>query len=418
MTIARHWGLSLCFLLAFLLAGFFPLAGDEAARGPILIADGLPGPLPPWDQGFGWGEPPRPPPIVPPVAPPPPAQAGGAPPQPQPEPAELAEPPYRAGREVALVPFWGGDAVVVASFGEELYDAVDNAEGFLPVRVGEPAAAPPFALPSSSITQGAPYSITGDLFLNPDSGQWHLQLYLWHMVESRLVISDEVVALTREDANAAMPQMTEWLLSWIPESPPPPGGGRFPATMANVQGPAAGSPSSGFNRLYAGLYAGWSFNMLSYQGDQEGIRDTNWQSAHLGAFANFRFADIRISDSLRFQPGVQAEAVVSHYLGEGVWALTVPAMLALTLRAGDTSISALGGAYAFLPLRSPEGVEFDGIMGVTAGARIGRRIAGGFGLFADLRWSGDMFDITVDGNAFRRNALSASIGIERGFFGR
>jgi len=75
--------------------------------------------------------------------------------------------------------------------------------------------------PSPSLTRGAPYAITGEVFNDPDfPGSFRLRLYLWEMGGNRLLVHDELTARDRESGEKQMRHLLAWLLSWIGSEEP------------------------------------------------------------------------------------------------------------------------------------------------------------------------------------------------------
>ena len=126
---------------------------------------------------------------------------------------------------IALHPFKGQPNNLVSGFFDILAKKLPETPGNHTADLINLARVPPdvpeggfpaYICPSPSITKGAPYSITGEVFPDPDfSGKYRLRLYLWEMKESILIGSDEMTAQDMESCEERMPSFLTWLLSWI-----------------------------------------------------------------------------------------------------------------------------------------------------------------------------------------------------------
>jgi hypothetical protein len=128
---------------------------------------------------------------------------------------------------VALVPFWGDDDKLIKEFGEELYKAVNNLQGYrsvtidmdplnLPEDVPE-GGFPPYICPLPSLIKTNPIALTGELVAEPDDDElMRLRLYLWLMKDARLIYSDELYAYNREEcAERLSGGWLQWLFDWL-----------------------------------------------------------------------------------------------------------------------------------------------------------------------------------------------------------
>jgi len=354
-----------------------------------------------------------------------------------------------AERQVALLPFSGDDANVAEQFREELYNALLGMDGFYPVWI-EQAAVPPgsppsFVIPPRDLTAGSPLAMTGDVFNNPLSGQWHMRIWLWQMVDARLLFSEEVAAFDRETIGMILPFVLEWVFSWVPldipeqPAPPtiveqpfvppaiaeqPPAITADPPAVATPRAPRVLRDRSPLEGMHAGLYAGWNPHIFSPFIETDRIANVsvglhyNWHPLHGFPFFNWTVS-----------MGPQIEAVLMQDWGHDVLSLTFPVLATFKFQGGTSwSTTLLGGAYLFLPLgsgfgssASDPGIDFgDGGfgpfagLGLTAGFRVGNTI-GIDRVFFDVRWSGDLFQSQLDGNEFRRNMLTISAGLEFAF---
>ena len=332
--------------------------------------------------------------------------------------------------EVALIPFWGDDDGIIADFGASLYWGLVAKPGFSPRQVDmvnlpddvPPGGFPPFVSPPPSLTLASPFAMTGDITVNPLSGQWHLRLYLWQTADNRMLFSDEMAAFDRSSLDVVMPGMLDWIFSWVGSVPEPvtvyvevpvP----VPADPVYLEG---GMQRPAPNRLFFGFRAGVASQMLVPLFTDEGV-EAESPSNFTGALSlNYRF--LTFED---FQLGVQAEGVVMYDHRHDILTLTVPLALRATFLFGTSSFSLLGGAYVLIPLMDghpgfsqPDGFLFghesDGTLlwGVTAGAGLGFRLGPG-SLLAEFRWAMDMFSVQrLD--YFHRHTVGVFVGYEWG----
>jgi len=364
-----------------------------------------------------------------------------------------------AGRQVALIPFWGEDPAVTAEFEEELFLALSVQDGFLPRRLNpaalplyapplppHPEALPPFVLPGALLVGEAPLAMTGEVFLNPFSNRWHMRVYLWRMIDERLLFSEEFQAANRQEASMILPFMLQRVFSFMPpdfEEPAPVivevpvevivprGGAPQPIIIGGQQVIIHQAAPPRRSMLYAGIRAGGNLQMfapLSWGGGHQGFESAQWESVSAAAHAAFMFHSFRMLDF-----GLQIEGVATQDFGAGdAFTLSIPALLRITARMGTSSLSLLGGAYLLLPLgsaigsdASEPGIKFGhaderiGPMagwGYAVGFGLGSRLGPG-SLFIDTRWSHDMFSSKMV-DYFRRGTISVSVGYELGFLRR
>ena len=394
-----------------------------------------------------------------------------------------------ADRQVAVFPFWGENQELINLFWNELFVALTEREGFHPVRIdmtnlppGVPSGGfPPSVNPGPSLMRNMPFAITGNVFLNPLSGQWHLRLYLWHSTDIRPVISDELVAADRESIRMILPFMLEWLFSWAPgEAPPPPlviaqpppeptpaqpepaptepepappEPGPAPVATPVEPEPTQTEPpprepepqtpadtqmavedeehlvhhdeAQQWNWLYFGLRAGWNPQMFTPLWGGESFDGLDWNN-------------ISVAAHLYFQPfnffgflflGFQAECIILRDFDYNTFYFTLPLLARLTAHRGNSSFLLLGGAYLLIPptnrwrtidLVHKEDRPIRNVnvgWGLTAGVGMGNRIGPGF-LNVELRLSYDMFSSRIADVFYHRRMITVSIGYEIGFLGR
>jgi len=116
-------------------------------------------------------------------------------------------------KTVALIPFWGPDKNINNQSEKEVYAAVKNLRGYNPVTVKTANIPIPYEVPDPSLIEGNDYALTGELRLDPDDDEfWVLRLYLWK--EKRLIFSDMVSFYDREELEANIPGILQWLFAW------------------------------------------------------------------------------------------------------------------------------------------------------------------------------------------------------------
>jgi len=370
-----------------------------------------------------------------------------------------------ADRQVALFPFWGENQAMITLLWNELFIAMTEKEGFTPVRVDMTnlppdvpvGGFPPSINPGPSLIRDMPFAITGNVFHNPQSEQWHLRLYLWHSTDIRPVISDELVAADRETARVVLPFMLDWLFYWAPEEAPPPPPALEPppplppepppalelppepeppppalepepqppadtqALIYDEQYIAASRDEGQHNLLYIGLRAGGNLQMFTpFLGGEAFDSVENFSAAvHLNfqPFVFFGFLSL----------GLQAEGVFMRDFGHNMSSFTFPVLARLTARMGNASFLLLGGIYLLRPLNDDGDVRlvvYDRLFGSTGwghtlGVGMGNRIGRGH-LNMELRFSNDMFgsDRRDTFDIYGRRMITLSIGYEMGFIRR
>jgi hypothetical protein len=348
-------------------------------------------------------------------------------------------------QSVALVPFWGPDEQFIQEFGEELYKSVNGMQGYrsividmtnLPDDVPE-GGFPPYICPSPSLIKTNPIALTGELSTDPDDDEfWHLRLYLWEMADTRLVFSDELTAYDREECAAGLPGMLDWLFSWLKR------GGKG----AGGAGDGEGDLSNQFNGrqvfittsmplqwMYLGLRFGATPLRLQNAPQWEGI--TNPATTYV----ENRFETINgaLSFSLALFPEsvpffsrfvVQVEGIFNYDFepdpklnsqSPSTMTISPAALLKFQVyRHGSMLVSVFGGAYTNFALDDKIAygslVPIGWITGLSFGGKL-EPIPGIF--FIDMRYCNDEFNTYVrkDDEAYRRKAVSISVGYEFGF---
>jgi len=350
-----------------------------------------------------------------------------------------------ADRQVALIPFWGEDREIAAQFGDELFAALTEIPGLRPFWVDMynlppdvPAGGfPPSVSPSPSLTRGASLAITGNVFYN-QQGERCLRLYLWQVPGYQPLFSDEMLALDRDTVGMVMPFMVRLLSQRIPD-PEPPAPVRELVVIESERVIVFQAPPVPDRWLYLGLRAGGNLQIFDPQLFHTGSAfDPGWRADELDLYLGnvsaaaqlnaqllgFHFAGFPLNPLALFL-GLQVEGVFTQDFDNGALSLVLPAMLRITARGGNSSLSLLGGAYLLLPLGDNPGLSF-GLetesvgpfagWGYTLGFVMGNRVGPG-SVFVDMRLSNDMFTSRI-WDYFRRGMVSVSMGYELGFLAR
>jgi len=348
---------------------------------------------------------------------------------------------------VALVPFWGPDEQFIQEFGEELYKGVNDQQGFrsvvidmtdLPDDVPE-GGFPPYICPSPSLIKSNPIAMTGEITPDPDDDEYmHLRLYLWEMADTRLVFSDELTGYDREEVALGLPGMLEWLFSWLKR------GGRGSGEdgegdTSNLYGGKQVfiTTSMPLQWLYIGARIGATPLRIQDKPQFNGVKDPD--DRYMEARFESLNASLAISSALfpehipffsRFM--VQAEGTFNYdFEPFNKTRSTSPATMTVTpaillkfqaYRHGQILLTLFGGAYAPFTLNDNINYGDFGLipfqLGWTAGLTFGGKLDPVPGIFfIDLRYSSDEFNTYVlkDDEAYRRRAVSISIGYEFGF---
>jgi len=329
---------------------------------------------------------------------------------------------------VALVPFWGDDEQFIEEFGEVLKDAVGNLQGYTPVTIDmtnlpddvPEGGFPPYICPSPSLTKTIPIAVTGEMTRDEyDDELWSLRLYLWEMTETRLVFSDKLDAYDREEAEANMPALVEWLFDWLKR------GGRGTGEGDNVDlSDLYGSGKHVFITTSMPLH--WM-----YLGGRIGAQARpNWSGSN--QTDNLYSANGAVSFSLALFPEsvpffsrlvFQVEGIFNYnfYPVQTFTEMTVSPGALLKFQAyrqGNLLWSIFGGAYNSISLNKNIHYDYDLFpnIGWTAGMNFGGKFDPLPGIFyIDVRFSKDEFNTWIDGQDYHRMAVTLCIGYEYGF---
>lgn len=382
-------------------------------------------------------------PEVPPASAAPPAAPSAAPPAPAAVAAPAADTTEASTngndgggadkQTMSLIPFWGNDKNLNGQFDAVLNQVMAQHEKYRPEAVDmsnlppdvPPGGFPPYVCPSPSMTQDAPYALTGEITSGDDGD--HVRMYLWEMANNRLLFSDELVAVDKDQFQSTLPSMLDWLFSWIGD--PAQAGGE-----GDGSGDALGAGTYADKWLYLGLRAGPAFGFYARA---EGARYTEQAVNNFGNLNAALQASVQLLSFL----SVQTEVVFATDYAPFRWldnktdptqislrgdamssfSLMIPLLVKYTYRQPRYYGTVFAGLYAAMPLgemKSKSGnfkYSFDTPAGYALGIGTGMRTGPGF-LFLDIRWSADLGQTCDDKGdpLYKRSMVSIGIGYELG----
>jgi hypothetical protein len=343
-------------------------------------------------------------------------------------PPENAPGPDDAGKAIAAVlPLAGEEAEMALRFYQGTIAAVAALEKYSP-RPVDPSVfvggreIPTDMPPHRDLVPGVSYALTGGVYAGAREGEYYLQLWLWEMVGSTMIYTDDLVYEDVDQAMSSLPGLVEWLFSHIHElsveTPEPlvrPDpffvlGLRLGPSQRWYTDPEEDSPGAWAMNLEGGVSGAFRLNSL------------------LALQAEIFFsADTLVYRGLDAGPELNAYTLANEKYT--AFSLMFPLLFRVNLRPGPFKISPLAGFYATVPLgqslykrSTGEDSSYDWSISVPLGFTAGIEAAlnrGPGALFAGLRYAGDFSDINIDneeGTAFRRNMLSFYLGYEFGFF--
>jgi hypothetical protein len=275
--------------------------------------------------------------------------------------------------------------------------------------------------PIRELAPGARYALTGGVYPGTYDNQYYLQLWLWEMIGSTMIYTDDLVYQNIDEGLQSVPGLVEWLFSHIvevvKETEPEPEkvreeklltvGVRTGFSQRWYTAPEetiAGARALDFE---AGIFASVFLNrLLSFQAEMDftfdnlvyrGISNTGGTGNYSPALANEKYT---------------------------LYSLTFPFTVKANFRPGNFRIAPFAGLYVFAPLgktpyrRNPTGEtdSFSWSASVPLGFTTGLEGALKFGpgmIIADIRYAGDFTNITISDaadTAFKRNMLTFSMG--------
>jgi hypothetical protein len=327
---------------------------------------------------------------------------------------------------VAILPFTGEDEAV-AAFDQAVTEAVANLQKYSPRKLSSAAVEaagvkiPTDMPPIRELVPGARYAITGGVYPGNNENQYYLQLWLWDMINSTMIYTDDLVYQNIDEGLVSLPGLVEWLFSHIIEVPVE---SEAPPEEAQEEKPFSFGLRSGLSRRWyinpeenasgadALVYEGGIFvsvflnHLLSVQGEMS------------FTFDNLVYRGI--SDTI---PGIGYEPVLANEKFTS-FSLLFPFILKANFRPGNFRAAPFAGLYLFAPLgeasyrMSLAGEDLSFSQSVTAplGYILGFEAARPWGpgmLLADMRYAEDFGDTTIKNGedlVYRRRSLSVTLG--------
>jgi hypothetical protein len=337
-----------------------------------------------------------------------------------------------AGRAVvAILPFTGEEEPA-AVFNEAVVEAVAAMPKYSPRSVSpETVEAAGVRIPTDmppvrELVPGARFALTGGVYPGNYAGEFYLQLWLWDMVTSTMIYTDDLVYERIDEGLSALPGLVEWLFSHIilvpVESEPPPekiwedklitAGIRSGVSQRWYTVPEEFAPGAHALNFEGGLFVSVFLNsLLSLQAELDFTVDN----------LVYRGID-NTGGAGEYTPIMGSKKYT-------VYSLMFPVILKANFRPGNFRIAPFAGIYAFLPLgdavflRNPGGKEDTfswsaaAPLGYTAGFDAAMKLGPGM-LIGDIRYAGDFGTIIIQGDEdidYRRGALSFTLGYAFGF---
>ncbi|MDR0644605.1 MAG: PorT family protein [Treponema sp.] len=332
-----------------------------------------------------------------------------------------------------LLPFTGEEEAA-AVFNRAVERAVEDlkkyrcriisAEAIEAAEVRIPTDMPPI----KELVSGARYAITGGVYPGNYEGEYYLQLWLWDVVDSTMIYTDDLEYQDIETGLESLPSLVEWLFSHIIEKP----------AAAEQEIEKAWDDKIINLGIRSGVSSHW------YTAPEETVPGAHSLNYEGGLFITVRLnslislqaeADF-IWDDLVYRGISDAAPDATAYIPVLVnkryrsFSLLFPVLFKLSMRPGNFRLSPYGGLFAFVPLGetsyriNPAGKEdtfsrsFDGIpVGLTAGFEAAAKLGPGI-LLADIRYSADFSKTTINDavkTAYNRGMLSFTLGYALGF---
>lgn len=289
-------------------------------------------------------------------------------------------------QEIAVHPLFAGNGQttgMLSIYYTALLRAIPNMDGSYTafainldddVRPGDVPAGgfPPWICPAPSITGRAEYALTGEVVEDRDyPGYYRLRLYFWKLEGTQLLVSDEITAADRNEAEAALPFLLEWLFSAIVRDVSLSSNNYFPtntsSSVGSISSSGAGSDQGLFeslfrhdNWLYLGLRLGGGSSGWYYNENKAGGVLRTPVTHFYNANAAFQVVG-QVLPFLAFQLEAQLSSdlnstgkLISEASGGGglfsMWAMHIPFMVKFTINHNNIKAGLFGGVYYYLPL--------------------------------------------------------------------
>jgi hypothetical protein len=360
---------------------------------------------------------------------------------------------------------------------EAVVDELERVGKYQPVDLFFPRGdTPPMDIPPSvTMPADMKYTITGELFWDEASFEYHFQMWLWDMARPILIYTDELVYAEFFETADTLPGMIEWIFSHIVVETAPV---EEPEVVAVVEEEAAEEvveeaaaeepqyeevemeiPKSEewkYKRLYFGLRGGISPRFYKTPAEAPyAANDGQMFTFEAGlqfAVSLANFLDIQVEglftrDTVPFHgfeeqrdPETDGIKLVEFNETFESYSLMVPLLLKFSFKPGPFLVAPFGGAYFTMPLDKITGsggapafglipasrqgsydVSLSLPIGFTAGLNLGVKFGPGV-LFADIRYSQDIGTTNIKASngvrSYDRNMASFTLGYLIGFVNR
>jgi hypothetical protein len=337
---------------------------------------------------------------------------------------------YDGNAIVAVLPFIGeGDVVEV--FNSAVIAAVSNQPKYvyrsISTGIVEDAGLriPTDMPPTRDLAFGARYALTGGVYPGNYEGEYYLQLWLWDMISSTMIYTDDLVYQELDEGLEALPGLVEWLFSHIVE-------------VVKEAEPVIEETWED-KLVTAGVRLGLSQRWYTESGKFA-------PGAHALNSSGGIFATVRVHSLFSLQTEINFTVDNIVYRGVTVtggagtpiplenvkyttYSLMLPLLFKADFKIGDFRIAPLAGIYVFFPLgkvsyrEQSSGREdsfFQSVsapVGYTLGFEIARPCGPGL-LLANIRYEGDFGTQTIDDGSdlsYKRRMVSFSVGYALGF---
>ena len=280
--------------------------------------------------------------------------------------------------------------------------------------------------PIKELVSGIRYAITGGVYPGNYEGEYYLQLWLWDVVDSTMIYTDDLEYQDMETGLDSLPGLVEWLLSNKVEKSAavePETEKVWDDTIINL-GIRSGvsrhwytSPEETVPGAYSLTYEGGVFIMARLN-----------SLISLQAEADFIWDDL-VYRGISNGSGAGAYTPVLVNKRYRSFSLLFPVFFKLSVRPGNFRLSPYGGAFAFVPLKDTSyrvnpGETEDTFsrsiaipVGLTAGFEVAIKLGPGT-ILADIRYAADLSKTTLNDageTTYRRGMLSFTLGYSLGF---
>jgi hypothetical protein len=331
----------------------------------------------------------------------------------------------------AILPFTGEEEPA-AVFNQAVVDAVDNMEQYssriVTMATVEAAGGrvPTDMPPIRELVPGVRFAITGGVYPGTLPNEYYLQLWLWDMVTTSMIYSDDLVYEHMENGLEALPGLVEWLFSHIV------------VVSTEIEPPA--EPVWTEKQITVGVRSGVSQRWYTDPGEAAtGAQALNFEGGiFVSVFLNSLFS---VQAEINFTFDNLVYRGINNVGGDGpyspqlvnrkytVSSLVVPLIAKATFRPGNFRLAPFAGIYVFAPLgnaafqENPGGKEDSfswsatAPLGYTVGFEIARKLGPGI-LSGDIRYADDFTNTSIQDAgtiSYKRRALTFTLGYGFGF---